>query len=162
MTNGEFPLSGRELNNWLRTAGQGFFLMPGSGADRLAYLASQGIDVPSSTYYRIQAEIQSRFEHTDDLRNYDPTALIPAAWHDQEHGLELSTAFLYRVSVTGVDPTTGLPATGWYAIASDEQMTPNQVTDRLGSLLSGEGEAYKMVAETYTVTEALAQPGLWG
>lgn len=157
----DFPLSGRALTNWLRTSGLGFFLLPGSGADVRRYMSSWGIDISSSTFYKIRNEILSRFEHTTDLRSYDPSSLIPAAWHSDTHGLDLGSKFLYRINVTGFDPITGGATSQWYAVASANQMTSNQASDRLGSLLTGEEEGYRMVAETFIVTEALARPGTW-
>lgn len=158
MSDEAFPYSGIALQNWLRTSGQNIFTEFETGAAGLEYLRSIGGSIRDSTFYEIRRQVLGLEKYQENLGNVDDNNLIPMAWTVSDHGLDLSQNFLYRVEVTGTDPTDGTPVTKYFAISSDKQLTPGQVTDALGAMIGGESVFYEIEAEDYTVTSALVRP----
>lgn len=158
----EFPFSGQALQNWLRTSGQQIFTQFETGAEALEYLRSQGAAIRDSTFYDIRREVLGLQLYQEQLGRISEDNLLPAAYHVENHGLNLSEDFLYRVKVDGFDPMTNEPVTKYFAISSDHQMTPGEVVDNLSTMIEGESVFYEVQPEEYTVTSALARPGVFG
>lgn len=133
-------LEGRALNNWLRTGGSSLFRIFETGADALRYLQSQGLEVPSSTFYRIRQEVLDVSNSSTRLVNYDGDSLIPLNWHVKSHGLDLSTDYQYRIQLIGNDADTGLLKEEWMTVVSDRQLTKNEVQAMARAYLGEYGE----------------------
>lgn len=155
-----FPLSGTGLRNWLRTAGQALFTEFESGAEALDFLRLQGAAIRDSDFYDIRRQVLGLQKYQDQLEGYRPNDLIPAAWHVDDHGLNLSRDFFYRVRVDGVDPSTGESISKYFAISSDRQLSKGQVEDELGSMIVGEEDFYEIQVSGMEVVSALARPGV--
>jgi hypothetical protein len=152
-------LSGQELYNWLRTAGQQVFTEFDTGAAGLDFLRSNDFQIRTQTFYDIRRQVLDINKYQEALVPYEGDNLIPVAWHDTSHGLGLTEKLLYRIEVTGVDPNTGEDITKTFAIGSNQRLSKNEVTDILGSMIEGEAQFYSIVPEEYNVVAALARPG---
>jgi len=131
-------LSGRALNNWLRTDGAGIFSVFDTGADTLRFMRAAGVDMPSSTFYSIRRQVLSVVNSSQPLLGYPDNQLIPLQWHVTDHGLALSSKYQYRIHLFGTDPESGTLNDKWMTVASNRQLTPNQVKDVARSWV-GEG-----------------------
>jgi hypothetical protein len=54
----------------------------------------------------------------------------------------LSTSFMYRFKLEGIDPDTGLGVTKFFAVGSDRQLTENEAAAQLGDMIEGEEAVY--------------------
>ena len=157
-----FPLQGDSLRNWLRTAGQMIFTEFDTGIEALDFLRLNGAAIRTSDFYDIRREVLATHTYTDMLLTYPDNQLIPAAWHVADHGLDLSTDYLYRFKVFGEDPGTGDEITSYFAISSDRQLSPGQAKDLLGSMIVGEADFYEIVVSGIEMDSALVRPGVFG
>lgn len=132
-------LTGRALNNWLRTDGAGIFSAFENGAEALEFMRDLGANVATSTFYRIRSEVLNVVASSQPLLDYPSDQLIPLAWHVSDHGLDLSSDYQYRIHLYGSDSTTGLLKDQWMTVASDRQLTIDQVKDAARQY-AGEGE----------------------
>jgi hypothetical protein len=120
-------LSGRALNNWLRTSGAALIRSFETGADALRYLTENGVDIARSTFYDIRKQVLDLSSSSLRLANYETERLVPLNWHVKNHGLNLTTDFQYRLHMFGTDPETGLVKDQWVTIVSDRQLTVGEV-----------------------------------
>ena len=157
-----FPIRGEEFRNWLRTAGQEIFSLYPTGAEALDWLRGEGAAIRDADFYQIRREVLGASRYQEQIETYAADQLIPAAWHVQDHGLELSNQFLYRIQVFGTDPATGEQITKYFAVSSGRQLTPNEAADLLGELIVGEEEFYEIAVERMELYQALARPGTFG
>jgi len=156
---------GAELRNWLRTSFQGIFTSGLSGRDALAMFRDFGGQIRTSDFYSIRREVLEEYnrqqEYTRQLAAYDPYALIPAGWHSTDHGLNLSTQFLYRVEVTGFDRETFEPVTRYLSVASDRQMTPSEVLAGANWILIETPESLSLEMGEAEIVGSMARPDTW-
>lgn len=131
-------LRGDALRNWLRTDGAGIFQAFETGADALDFARNLGLQIRTQDFYSIRREVLNVVESSQPLLTYPENELIPLNWHVSDHGLELSSDFQYRVHMFGADSATGILKSQWMTIASDRQLTMNEVKEVARSYV-GEG-----------------------
>ena len=131
-------LRGEQLRNWLRTDGAGIFSAFESGAQALEFARELGLQIRTQDFYSIRNEVLSVIEISQPLFNYPDNQLIPLNWHVQSHGMELSTEFQYRIHLYGSDQNTGVLKSQWMTVASDRQLTMDEVKETARSYV-GEG-----------------------
>ena len=149
------------MRDWLRTAGQQIFTGFDTGAESLEYLRSIGGGIRTEDFYGIRREVLSLGKYTESLVSYTDNQLVPMAWHNSTHGLQLSSNFLYRMKVTGTDPNTGDAVEKFFAISSDSQLTPGEAKDILGGMIVGEESFYEVSVDTIDLHEALVAGGYY-
>jgi len=129
---------GDELRNWLRTDGAGIFTTFESGAKALEFVRGLGVAIRDSDFYSIRREVLNVAQSSQPLLDYPNNQLIPIAWHVQDHGLELSSEFQYRIHMYGADVNTGILKGQWMTVASNRQLTIDEVQEVARSYV-GEG-----------------------
>lgn len=136
-----FPLSGQGLNDWLNTAGQFLFSEIPDGAQLYDFLRNNGVSIPVADFYNIRAQVLLRNDLINEnetslttLADQFPDSLVPLGYTVSEHGYDLSSNFLYRFRVEGVNPDTGETQFTYMAVGSDRQLTFQEARDRAGSL----------------------------
>jgi len=154
----DFPIKGDGLRNWLRTAGQSIYTAFDTGAESLEYLRSIGGAIRTQDFYDIRRQVLELGKYTENLTSYTDNQLTPMAWHNSTHGLELSSNFLYRLKVFGTDPNTGESVEKFFAISSDQQLTPGEAKDILGGMIAGEETFYEVTVDSIELFEALVSP----
>lgn len=133
-------MRGEALRNWLRTDGAAIFRSFSTGVEALDYVRELGLAIRSQDFYAIRREVLEVTSSSIKLMNYPDNQLIPLNWHVKNHGLELSSDFQYRINMIGADQNTGILKNQWMTIASDRQLTPNEVREAARSYV-GEGGA---------------------
>lgn len=133
-------LRGQELRNWLRTDGIGLFRTFGTTSEALSFARDLGLQIRTQDFYSIARQVQNVITSGDKLMGYSTDQLIPLAWHVQDHGMELSSEFQYRIQMFGADSATGFLKSQWMTIASDRQLTIDEVKD-VANTYVGEGGA---------------------
>jgi len=156
-----FPLGGDELRNWLRTSGSGLFESFTSGADILEILRSEGAAIRTSDFYAIRRQVLERVQTDQRMLDYGGDQLIPAAWHMDDHGWNLSQDYLYIVKVRGEDPLTYDPVEKFMSVSSSRQMTTEEVFDELNAMIIGEEEFYEIIPTDFELDRALVRPGVY-
>ena len=131
-------LSGQSFYNWLRTDGQGIFTAFETGIKALNFLRELGSGIRTQVFYEIRREVLAVAASSQPLLDYPDNQLVPLNWHVQDHGLELSSEFQYRIHMYGSDQETGVLKDQWMTIASDRQLTPDQIKEVARSYV-GEG-----------------------
>ena len=122
-------LRGDALRNWLRTDGAGIFTAFETGAEALDFARDAGLQVRTQDFYAIRREVLSVVESSQPLLNYPTNQLIPLNWHVSDHGLDLTTDFQYRIHLFGIDPESGYLQDKWMTVASNTQLTQEQVQE---------------------------------
>lgn len=140
-------LRGDALRNWLRTDGAGIFTAFNTGSSALEFARSAGLQVRTQDFYAIRREVLAVVDSSQPLLNYPGNQLIPLNWHVSDHGLDLSSEFQYRIHMFGADQNTGILKDQWMTVASDRQLTSDQVREVARSYVgeggvSGEIESY--------------------
>jgi len=151
-----FPLSGDALINWLGTAGQGFLLGEGSGAEQLSFLRANGVKISTQSFYNVRANVLYQNNQVETLRRpleqvaaQNPDYLIPLGYTFEPQSFGISANFLYRFAINGYDPVDGSPTTEYMAVSSDRQLTFNEAQDLMLSMTqmhvseNGETTTYK-------------------
>lgn len=156
-----FPISGEQLRSWLRSQAQGLFTTFTTGAEALEWLRSEGASIRTQDFYEIRRSVLTEMEHAREIQSFDYNQLIPAAWHTDDHGWELSRNYLYVVRVDGVDPDTYDIVTKYLSVASDRQLTQADVFDQLGGMVEGQEDFYGIMIESYSLEKALVLPGVF-
>ena len=122
-------MTGSALRNWLRTDGAGLFKLFESTSQALDYARELGVTIRTQDFYTIAREVKSLWDAADKIANYDGNKLIPLSWHAKDHGLELSSAYQYRIQLFGADPDSGYLTSRWMTVASDRQLSKDQIMD---------------------------------
>lgn len=131
-------LQGDALRNWLRTDGAGIFTAFETGIEALDFAREAGLKIRTQDFYSIRREVLNVVESSQPLINYPENELIPWNWHVTDHGLDLSTDFQYRIHLFGSDPDSGFLKDQWMTVASDRQLTIDEVREVARSYV-GEG-----------------------
>jgi hypothetical protein len=131
-------LRGDELRNWLRTDGAGLFTAFDTGVEALSFARDLGLAIRTQDFYEIRRQVLNVAESSQPLLNYPDNQLIPLNFHVQDHGLDLTTEFQYRIHMYGADENTGLLKGQWMTVASDRQLTIDEVKEVARSYV-GEG-----------------------
>jgi hypothetical protein len=122
-------LRGDALRNWLRTDGAGLFTSAESGAEALRFARGLGLEIRTQDFYAIRREVLNVVESSQPLLNYPGNQLVPLNWHVQDHGLNLSSEYQYRIHLIGADENTGILKDQWMTVASNRQLTPDEVRE---------------------------------
>ena len=146
-----------ELRNFLRTAGQELFTEYTSGASLLSDLRAAGGAIRDADFYDIRRQVLGLGRYTEQLQNRDDDQLIPQAWTYKNSGLALSSDYLYRVKAIGTDPSTGQQIERFFSVASNDQLTPGQVKDVIGTMVVGEEGFYGINVDHFELFEALGR-----
>lgn len=133
-------LRGDKLRNWLLTDGAEIFAAFDTGAEALQFFREGGGSIRTADFYSIRRQVLNRTESSTPLQDYPTNQLIPLNWHVTDHGLDLSTDFLYNIKLIGLDTETGLLKEQWMSVASDRQLTSDQVKEVARGFV-GEGGA---------------------
>jgi len=120
---------GDALRNWLRTDGAGIFSAFKTGEAALDFARDAGLQIRTQDFYAIRRQVLAVIDSAQPLLNYPTNQLIPLNWHVSDHGLELTTDFQYRIHLFGVDPESGYLQDKWMTVASDRQLTQNEVQE---------------------------------
>jgi hypothetical protein len=131
-------LRGDALRNWLRTDGAGLFSAFETGSEALNFARENGLAIRSQDFYSIRREVLNVIESAQPLLDYPDNQLIPLNWHVADHGLNLTTEFQYRTHMYGADPETGVLKDQWVTVASNRQLTIDEVKQQARSYI-GEG-----------------------
>lgn len=131
-------LRGDALVNWLRTDGAAIFELFPTRDEAAGFLRDLGVKISNATLGQVRNEVLNVLQSANNLIGYPDNQLIPLNWHVSDHGLDLTSDFQYRIHVFGADRETGLLNDQWFTIASDRQLTRNEVVDAAGSYV-GEG-----------------------
>lgn len=151
------PLRGNVADNWLRTAGKGLFYAFETGKAALDYFRSNMGQIRTSVFYEIRREVLSEQSFIGDIAKLGQYDLIPKAWHNAEHGLNLSAGYEYRVHAYGYDPSSGMMKDRWMTIASDRQLSKADVFS-VATMYSQEGQySDEIVIETFGEVEAMVR-----
>lgn len=142
-------LKGSALRNWLRTDGAGIFRAFGSGVEALGYVREHLGAIRTQDFYQIRREVLAVQTAEVEPGTYPGDQLIPMRSHVQDHGLNLSSEYQYRVQLFGYDPNTGQLKDQWMTIASDHQLTPDQVQDTARAYLGEGGESGDIVLSAF-------------
>jgi len=142
-------LSGQAIRNWLRTDGAGIFRAFESGNQALQYIRSHLGAIRTQDFYDIRRQVLSLQTAGDALRGYNTSQLIPRAWHSTDHGLNLSSQFLYRIELFGFDSNTGQIKNQTMSVATDRQLTIDQVQDVARSYIGEGGESGDIVLQNF-------------
>lgn len=156
-----FPLSGKELRNWLTTSGSGLFTNIRTGYEALQMLRDMGAAIRTQDFYDIRRYVLARESFGQAVQSYGYDQLIPAALHQSSHGWELQSDFLYTVKLTGIDPSTYRRAERYVSVASDHQLTQQQVIETAFGLVEGSEEDYGIITSTAELDSALVLPGVF-
>lgn len=133
-------LRGDALVNWLRTDGAALFELFPTRDEVGGYLRELGVQISNETLGTVRREVLNVLESSNNLIGYPDNQLVPLNWHVTDHGLNLTTDFQYRIHLFGADPDTGLLRDRWMTIASNIQLTTNEIKDVARSYI-GEGAA---------------------
>lgn len=148
-------LRGEALRNWLRTDGAGIFSAFNTGAGALDFARELGVAIRTQDFYTIRNEVLSVIESSQSLSDYPTNQLVPLAWHVQDHGLELSSNFQYRVHMFGADREEGVLSSQWVTVASDRQLTIDQIKDVARSFLGEGGDSDRIFDPVFGEIESL-------
>jgi hypothetical protein len=148
-------LKGQALRNWLRTDGAGIFRAFGTGVETLGYIREHFGAIRTQDFYEIRRQVLSVQSDRLEPGDYPGNQLIPKAWHTTDHGLNLSTDYQYRVELFGYDPNTGEIKHQYMTIASDHQLTQDQVTTGARNYIGGGGESGDLIIERFGGIEPL-------
>jgi len=153
-------LEGKALSNWLRTDGASIFSLFDTTAAAIRYIRENLGSVSDSTFYRIRKQVTDVINSAKLIENYPADNRIPKAWHVTDHGLELTTTYQYRIKSFGIDAKSGALKAKWQSIASNRQLTPNQVREMArewnGENIIGKGSGIGMYDGQYADIEILA------
>jgi len=122
-------LRGEALRKWLRTDGAGIFTAFESGAQALGFAREFGLEIRTQDFYSIRREVLSVVESSQPLLSHPDNELIPLNWHVQDHGLNLSSDYQYRIHLFGADAESGILKDQWMTVASNRQLTQDEVRE---------------------------------
>jgi hypothetical protein len=142
-------LSGNAIRNWLRTDGAGIFRAYETGVEALDFIRSHLGAIRTQDFYEIRRQVLSVQTASDVLSGYPTSQLIPLAWHNTDHGLNLSSEFQYRIELFGFDPNTGQIKNQFMTVAADRQLTSDQVQDVARSYVGEGGESGEIVLSSF-------------
>ena len=131
-------LRGDELRNWLKTDAQALLLSFDTQSSALDYLRSGGVAIRTADFNDIYKQVQSRRESIEQVSGLPSNENIPLAFTDGAHGLDLQSKFLYNIKLYGYDQNTGVVKSQWMGVASERQLTPDEVREVARSYV-GEG-----------------------
>lgn len=131
-------LRGSSLRNWLLTDGAEIFSAFDTGSEALQFFREGGGSIRTQDFYAIRRQVLNRTESSTPLEGYPSNQLIPLNWHVTDHGLNLSSDFLYNIKLIGYDNETGLLKEQWMSVASDRQLSSDEVKEVARSYV-GEG-----------------------
>lgn len=131
-------LEGQALKNWLRTDGAGIFTAFETGAEALDFIRNYNVAIRTADFYAIRREVLNVVESSQPLLDYPTNQLIPYNWHVSDTGLDLSTDFQYRIHLFGADPDEGVLKDRWMTVASNRQLTIDEIQEVARSYV-GEG-----------------------
>lgn len=161
------PLSGAPLRNWLSTNISPDMYASTSGAELLDFLRLNGVSIRTADFYDIRAGVLYNAGQVAGLRRdlsslsaLQPDSLIPMGYTIFDHGYDLSDNFLYRVAMTGYDPDTGEQIRSFMSVASYRQLTFQEVSDLVGSLIGPEGTNSTPNIQSWTLDAAFGRPEL--
>jgi len=98
-------------------------------AGALQYLRDGGVAIRTSDFNEIYNQVAGRREAIDLISGLPQNELIPLAYTDTQHGLDLQSKYLYNIKLYGYDENTGVVKSQWMGVASDRQLTPDQVRE---------------------------------
>jgi len=131
-------LRGEALRSWLLTDGASIFSAFDSVGEALDFFREGGGAIRTQDFYKIAQQVFSRTESGAPLSDYPTNQLVPLNWHVSDHGLDLSSDFLYNIKLIGLDQNTGYLKEQWLGVASDRQLTPDEIKEVARSYV-GEG-----------------------
>lgn len=150
-------LRGSSLRQWLLTDGAALFTAFDTGADALDFFRSGGGQIRTADFYDIRRQVLNRVESGEQLTGYPDNQLIPLNWHVTDHGLDLSSDFLYNIKLIGLDQNTGILKEQWMGVASDRQLTPDEVREVARSYVGEGGPSGEIVDFFFGEIEPLAR-----
>jgi len=136
---------GLGLRNWLRTAGAGIFKAFTVGVDALKFIRENFGAIRTQDFYEIRREVGVISKEVQALIDYPGNQLIPLAWHKEDHGLILSSEYQYRIEIIGSDPFVGGLKTQFMTVASDRQLTTDEIQDVARSYVGEGGQSGEVV-----------------
>jgi hypothetical protein len=137
-------MSGTELRNWLGTAGSSLLQSFDNATQAINVLRDSGMHIRTGDFYAIYNQVEARAAQAAEMQTADyGDHLVPIAEHITTEW-DLSTNFLYKVRMYGIDPTTGLGISKWVSVGSDRQLTQNEVEDSAAGMVQGEEAAYEI------------------
>lgn len=148
-------LKGAAIRNWLRTGGQGIFVAFKTGREALSYIRQHVGAIRDSDFYGIRREKLSISADALRLRDYPGNQLVPLAWHNKTHNLMLSSEFQYRIELLGFDAETGEMRSQWMTVASDRQLSLDEIQDVARNYIGEGGESGEIVLSAFGTVEPL-------
>lgn len=139
-------LRGEALRSWLLTDGAAIFSAFETGAEALNFFRDGGGAIRTADFYKIRQQVLNRTESGAPLSDYPTNQLVPLNWHVTDHGLDLSSDFLYNIKLIGLDTNTGYLKEQWMGVASDRQLTVDEIKEVARSYV-GEGGASGEIAD---------------
>lgn len=136
---------GGGIRNWLRTAGKGIFTAFEKGIDALSFIRQNLGAIRTQDFYQIRREVGEIATGVKELLSYPSDQLVPLAWHKQDHGLILSSEYQYRIEIIGSDPILGGLKTQYMTVASDRQLTTDEIQDVARSYVGEGGQSGEVV-----------------
>lgn len=155
-----FPLRGKELRGWLTTSGSGLFTNVRTGYEALQMLRDMGAAIRTQDFYEIRRFVLARESFGQTISDIGYDQLIPMAFHQDDHGWDIQSNFLYTVKLTGIDPNTYHTTERYVSVASDNQLTQQQVIDSAFAEVNELEEEYGIIASAATIESALVKPGV--
>ena len=156
--NQDCPLSGEGLRGWLRGT---FFPKLGednSGASLLSALREQGAKIKTADFYSIRRQTLGLKVHEESIRKAATEQLVPHAYINQKHGLDLNADFHYRMVGTGINPQTGEETKVYYSWGSNTELTPTQAKSVILDAISADPNDYKVIVSKLDLFQVLAKP----
>lgn len=154
-------LRGDALRNWLRTDGAGIFTAFETGSEALDFARSYGLAIRTEDFYSIRREVLNVANSSQPLLEYPNNQLIPLNWHVQDHGLDLTTDYQYRIHLYGADAETGFLKDQWMTVASNRQLTIAEVQDVARSYVGEGGVSGEIEDFHFAEVQPLAREGLF-
>lgn len=150
-------LRGEKLRNWLLTDGAAIFAAFETGKEALDFFREGGGAIRTADFYAIRKQVLNRTESGNPLTDYPSNQLIPINWHVIDHGLELSSDFLYNIKLIGYDQKSGILKEQWMGVASDRQLTQDQIKEVARSYVGEGGESGEIKDYIFGEIEPLAR-----
>lgn len=151
-------LRGADLRDWLRTDGASLFTAFDSGIEALEFFREGGGKIRTQDFYQVRNEVLNRVDSGSFLEGYPGNQLVPLQWHVIEHGLDLSTEFLYNIKLIGYDTKTGILKEQWMGVPSDHQLTPDEIKDVAASYVGEGGDSGEIRDYFFAEIEPLMRP----
>lgn len=155
-----FP-TGETLRNWLRTNISEEKWKGISGRELLNEFRSWGISIRTSDFYQVRRQVLGRSLYQDQIEALSDDTLVPASYIQTNHGLNLSSDFLYTFRVTLTNIETGETTEEERSLSYSQQVSPEFASNLFRSLFSDNMQNSGWSVDDIQLFRVLARPGIF-